>query len=457
MLIGDQLADFLLAAEQVAVLVPALDPSVLGSEPWNPNTWAGRGIDTKSPAGLFVSGAAVSVVLPVSEPSQVASSWSNEFGRQGDLDSQRHRGRDIHRVRRGPMLWSWFSVEGFVIVRLSLAGTSTARSEGLTWVDAMMDASEGSAFSGTSEAERAHALATEDRLWGSANPLSLLGTVLGGQEYLACTGLLAAMKGTSFSANLSGQSASIRTSLSLGKEAVSTLDALRGPGAGEGMLAQRESAGIYASIALDLQATAVALNNAECPELAQVLQDPLASVGWSPPPRAVHLAGTHFQPSALRGKLALDVALRSKRFIKKHLESIPGRSLLESSITIEGQRVKRLSIPTMSSLFYQLSAKRLVFATKKSIMKSLLTPGSGAAEGGAELVALGIWPERLPQLREVLELLVPARERRQALILFLQRLAYAQFSISLKENRLAMHAELSPRQDAPSIWLGALW
>ena len=458
-LVGSQLADFLSAAEQISALTPELDASALGTDPWNPDAWAQRGIDPESPIGLFVSGAAVSILLPVSDPGQVASAWSSELG-QASSAWQRHRDRDVYRVQRGRTLWSWLQVEGFVILRRSPMASS-AGGHGLQWLDAILDASEGSAYSGTAVAERAYALATRDRLWGSANPLPLLGTRVGGTEYLACAGLLATMQGMSFSATLSGQSASIHTSLSLRAGAATTLEALRSPGASAGMLAQRDAAGVYASLALDLQSTSVALQDAQCPQLARVLLDPLASAGWSPPPKAVHVAGTHFRPRELSGTVALDVALRNKRYINRRLNQIPGRSFFESAITVQGQRVKRLSIPTMSSLYYQLSAGRLVFATKRSIMSSLLASATDQAselgDSEAELVALGVWPERLPQLPELLKRLVPERAQREALALFLRRLAYAQFSIVLKGRRLSLHAELSPRQSAPSLWLEALW
>jgi hypothetical protein len=219
------------------------------------------------------------------------------------------------------------------------------------------------------------------------------------------------------------------------------------------MRVQRQSAGAYASLALDLQATGTALQKEECPELARAIQDPLASAGWSPPPRAVHVAGTHLYPSDLSGVVAVEVALRSKRFIQRQLGQIPGRSWFESSIKVEGQRVKRLSIPTMSSVYYQLQEDRFVFATKKSIMKALLSPPL-EADAGEEMVALGIWPERLPQLGKVLELVVPSREQRAAISIFLQRLDHARFSISLKDNRLGIEIQLAPRQSAPALWLG---
>ena len=70
--------------------------------------------------------------------------------------------------------------------------------------------------------------------------------------------------------------------------------------------------------------------------------------------------------------VALDIALRSKRFIKRQLGQIPGRSWFESTIKVEGERVKRLSIPTMSSLYYQLQEDRLLFATKKGSLRLVL-------------------------------------------------------------------------------------
>jgi hypothetical protein len=262
------------------------------------------------------------------------------------------------------------------------------------------------------------------------------------------------MQDTVFTASLTSKGASILASLTIGEEATTTFSGLRAPGVSEGMRGQRESAGVFASLAMDLEATGTVLQQEECPELARVIQDPMASAGWSPPPRALHLAGTHLNPNDLSGVVALDIALRSKRFIKRQLGQIPGRSWFESTIKVEGERVKRLSIPTMSSLYYQLQEDRLLFATKKGIMKTLLSPPGSDGTAADEMMAVGIWPERLPQLGKVLELVVSAREQRVAISNFLQRVDHARFTLSLKGSRLDLQAELIPRASAPALWLG---
>lgn len=443
--------DLLVAAEQLAAAAPGLDLSVLGAEPWNAELWSTRGVDLASPLGLFVSGVGVNLVLPVSDPA-VLSAWSTSLGA---AHTQQHGDRELRRIERGATRLSWLQVDGFAILHISMTEGPMAEGDGLEWLDAMLAASEGSAYSASAEAEAAHAMASPGRIWGSADPLPLLATLVGGPEYLACTDLLGKMQDTVFAASLTGAGASIQTSLAIGQDATATFAGLRAPGASEGMRQQRESAGVYASLAMDLQSTGRALQERGCSELARTIQDPLASVGWSPPPRAVHVAGTHLYPSDLSGVVALEVALHSKRFIQRQLGQIPGRSWFESSIKVEGQRAKRLSIPTMSSVYYQLSDDRFVFATKKGIMKTLLSPPREDAGAAAdEMVALGIWPERLPQLGKVLELVVPSREQRVAISNFLGRLDHARFSIALKGSRLTMQAEMKPRQSAPAMWLG---
>lgn len=437
--VAPSLEEFLVAARQLASSSPDLDLSILGEGRWDPKVWSQRGIVESAPIGLFVSGASVTAVLPTLE-SGTLSAWANQQS-AGQVTSSKHRGHVVSSTQRGPAHWSWLEVDGNFLLHLAARG-GNAPGPGLPWLDAVLDASEGSAYSATQAASDAFDHRKSGEVWGSASPLALLGTAFGGTEYLACVGLLAKLEGIGFGASLQGQTGKVRSFLTLSEDGAATLRGLQTEVASEAMQARRESAGLYASLALDLVTTSDALRVAECPELAEVLRNPLATLGWSPPPRAIHVAGTHFNPDKLSGNVALDVALRSKRFVSKQLGRVPGRSFFETSMTIQGTRVKRLSIPTMSSLYYHLSNQRLVFGTSKSLMTALLQPDSQPPSESAELMAGGLWPQRIKQLKTILRQVISGAAERKAVLEFLGSVHHAKAAVHLKGNRLELELEL---------------
>lgn len=449
--VADSVEEFLPIAQQVAGLVPTIDLSTLGTRPWDPAAWSERGVLGSAPIGLFVSGATLTAVLPTAEQGSLTA-WASDRG-GANVATQMRRGKTVYTLQDGPALWSWLEVEGYFLLHLSMATEGPAApSAGMPWLDAVLNASEGVSYSSTDEARSAVAFRQKGEVWGSADPLAILGTLVGSTNYVACAGLLGQSKGLVFAASVRGPLANFRSYITLAPEGEATLRSLQSPVVSDGMRAQRTGTGLYASLALDPRSTSEALQVAQCPELAEVLHDPLASMGWSPPPRAVHLAGTRFIPDKLSGDVALNVALHSKRFIAKQLGRVPGRSFFEKSMTVQSIRVKRLSIPTMSSLYYHLSNELFVFGTKKSIMETILVPNGDQERESDELLAGGLWPARVPQLGLVLRELIPAREQRDAVSQFLGRMDHAQASVHLKGNRLSLDIELELRAGVTSLW-----
>jgi hypothetical protein len=401
--------------------------------------------------GLFISGATLTAVLPTSEQGKL-SAWASEAV-GAKATTQTRQGKTVYTVQDGPAVWSWLEVEGFFLLHLSMATEGpTPPSAGMPWLDAVLKASEGVSYSSTNSAKSAFAFRQKGEAWGSADPLAILNTLVGSNNYVACARLLGQSKGLVFAASVRSPLAKVRSYITLDSESEATLRALQSPVVSDGMRAKRAGTGLYASLALDPRATSKALQAAQCPELAEVLHDPLAPMGWSPPPRAVHLAGTRFVPDKLSGDVALDLAMHSKRFIAGQLGRVPGRSFFEKSMKVQGIRVKRLSIPTMSSLYYHLSNERFVFGTKKSIMETILAPNGNQARASDELLAVGLWPARVPQLGLVLRELIPVRAEREAVAQFLGRLDHAQASVHLKGNRLSLDIELELRAGVPSLW-----
>ena len=68
------------------------------------------------------------------------------------------------------------------------------------------------------------------------------------------------------------------------------------------------------------------------------------------------------------------------------------------------------------------------------------------------LLAGGLWPGRVPQLRTALRELIPARTQREAVAQFLGRMDHAQGSVHLKGNRLSLDIELQLRAGVVSLW-----
>ncbi len=268
------------------------------------------------------------------------------------------------------------------------------------WLEAMQAAADATGFSSDPAAVQSLVGEGDAAIRGHLPLLPLLASAVGGEEFLSCLPLLRAVKGLRLEARLQPDGtakAILEVPLSASDRA--GIVGVLGPGARPGLIALRETEAAHLSLGIDLPKAAAAFRENSCPELAYEIDEILGRMPMSPPPRAFHAVGTRLSTSDLGGSIALQVPLRSKRFIANQLDRIPGRSFFESSIRVDGHSVKKLSIPTMSSIYYQLSDSQFLFATKRALMSAIVAP---SAAPNREVAAMGLWPARFPQLRQLL-------------------------------------------------------
>ncbi len=370
-------------------------------------SWLRGGIDWQGQVALYSRGQAVTLLATVQDPSQLDGAWTRVGPQPGD-----------------PVAAHWGPHDDQAVER-------------------MRSAASGQGYSSTPLAE--WALAGEETVLRGHLPVAkLLAAAVGGEQYLSCLPLLRAAEGIRLEASAEGNGVRVRMQMQLSPSAKEKVATLLGPGPSPGMRALRQTQAAHASMAVDLALAAAALHQEQCPELAQYLEQAAGNMRWSPPPRAFHAAGTRLSTSDLSGSVALQVAQHNSRFVKRQLDIVPGRSFFESGIRVLGHKVKRLSVPTMSSVFYQLTNEQLLFATKKGLMESLLTGGQGPAPEGYEVGAAGLWPSRLPQLRRILGEVLPSRSQADLWTSVLQRFEYAGGSLRLDGTQLTLDVSLHP-------------
>ncbi len=384
-------------------------------------TWTRFGLDPSQALALFSEGTSSTLLLPV-QPD--AAGWqelaSALFAAQSEL---------LRDDRGGVLALRWTLEE------------PPAKEP---WVAAMRAAASGENFAASAEAEHAAAFAkaslealpdaaalgSESRIWGHLKAQQALA-----HAPVPCVGLAAGVQGMSIGATSHEGQADLQVELSLSNGAADSLLSVLGPAAAADIDSLRASEGLSLSARFDSERSAEALSRLGCAELAAMIDDKVQELGFAP--SALHLVGSRFDPSELSGRLALDLGLHDKRYFYSMLDQIPGRSLFESKLTVQGQRVVKVSVPLMSTLYYQLSDRRLLFSTHKGMIGQLL----GAPGSAQEVAFVQVVPERLPQLTQLLALGMPQRDAR-SLAEFLRHFALLRARLELKDNRLLLAARL---------------
>ncbi|MCP4446003.1 MAG: hypothetical protein GY811_11750 [Myxococcales bacterium] len=410
-------AENLSALEKLAgVLVPLGEALGLSLTDTALVPWLRNGIDPRGGIAIFSKGASLSLLAPLSAEA---------------LEDSAVLGAG----------WTQLGTQTFAAAHWSGPNEAVTGA----WLDDIRAASKGKAYSSVPTAARSLIGEGSALVRGHLPIAALLAAAVGGEEYLSCLSLLRAAGGVRLSANLlKGGGVHAQFDLLLTPSASDGIAALLGPGPGAGMLGLRKTEAAHASLGIDLPLAAAALRGQDCPELASLFDDVVQQAPMSPVPRAMHAAGTRLDTSDLSGSVALSLALHNKRFFAKQLGRIPGRSLFESSIRVEGQKAKRLSIPTMTSVYYRLTKAQLLFATKKSLIGALLVPPVGRL-AQHEVAAAGLWPGRLPQLRFLLRRVVGDREVADVWNDLLLRFEYAGISLVLGDSQLTLTMTVRPR------------
>ncbi len=408
-------AEMVLVAQSLAELeklatvgAPILSELGIGGPELFAAPWLPGGIDWQGQVALFSRGQGITLLATEQDPSQLDGAWTRVGSQPGD-----------------PVAAHWGPPD-------DQAG------------ERMRSAASGQGYSSLPVAEWA-LTGKPTVLRGHLPVAELLAAAVGGEQYLSCLPLLRAAQGIRLEAWPEGKGVRVRMQMQLSPSALEKVVALVGPGPSPGMRALRQTQAAHASMAVDLALAATALHQEQCPELAHYLEQAAGDMRWSPPPRAFHAAGTRLSTSDLSGSVALQVAQHDSRFVKRQLNIVPGRSFFESGIRVLGHKVKRLSVPTMSSVFYQLTNEQLLFATKKGLMESLLAGSQGPGPQGQEVGAAGLWPSRLPQLRRILGEVLPSRAEADRWTGLLQRFEYAGGSLRLEGSQLTLDVSLHPQ------------
>jgi hypothetical protein len=310
------------------------------------------------------------------------------------------------------------------------------------WLEVMQAAAKGTGFSSLPSAAQSLVGDSNAAIRGHLPMLSLLANAVGGEEFLSCLPLLRAAGGLRLEARLDPDgTARALIEMPLPASSLSAIGAVLGPGASSGLVELRKTEAVHLSLGVDLPKAATAFQEQSCPELAYEIEEILQRLPMSPPPRAFPAVGTRFDTGDLSGSVAVQMPLRSKRFIANQLGRIPGRSFFESNIRVNGHSAKKLSVPTMSSIYYQLSDSQFLFATKKSLMTAILAPASAQ---NREVAAVGLWPARFPQLQQYLRSAAPSRDVAELWHELLLRFEFAGLTIGLGDDSLIMDLSVRP-------------
>lgn len=403
-------------------------------------TWTKMGIDTAQGVAAFGSATDLTVVLPVGDEAALDALWSR-IRPQLNVTSHSHRGYELFEGSTLviPGSWWWVRLDGWLVVRWSPRSTEL---QTVTWLDPLLDAASKESYASSPNLKAALKLGQQTGgglpdLLGAISPRLLLDATLPAElEGLRCTGLLSSLRDLHLAARVGAEGLRASFAVELAPAAAKSLRQLLAPSVSPGMVSFRDSAGVYASIGIDLAATRAALSEAGCSGLAAELAAPLASIGWSPPPRSLHLAAANVDFDDYRGDVAIEASLRDKGFVNRLLNKVPMRSLLESTVRVAGQKAKVISVPGSPSVYYQLHKDRVVASATKKRLSTLVTRST---EGPEELVALGLRPEQLGDLTRLANSLSPGLK-----LLWSQAEAFrfSELLLQLKGNRLQLRAQL---------------
>lgn len=396
----------------------------------------GLEIDWQGSAAVFGDTSSLTAILPL-VPNSESAGFTTKMIQQGAQETS-HRSLEVLQGQSPIGQWATVILEGNLAFHLDLGVSQNSPS--FAWIDSMLAASSDSslAFGSGDDAMRViETLASADPMyWGSA--LGLVRELQQG-EWASCASLLSGIESLSFQANTKKTSVDITVTAQLSAALMESLHQVQSKGASHGMQILGAKAGVALDIGMDMAKTSQRLRSIGCSGLADPLAGLLRRSPWSPVPQSIHIAGSRLDPSELSGDIAAEISMASPDFIKSLLNQIPGRSWLESRKTLGGEQVKKLAIPTMSSVYYQLQDTLFRFTNQKSAMETLI---SQSATTTKELIALTIRPALIPQLESLLEMVLPPGFASFATTQ-LASLDHASLALGLEANTLTLHISIA--------------
>jgi len=189
--------------------------------------------------------------------------------------------------------------------------------------------------------------------------------------------------------------------LMLSPEAAAALREHIGPAAPAGYRAYREQAGLYGDAALDLEWVDRSLTANGCPSPnAEIAQAVAAQRQFGV--LTVHAAVSQLLLEQLKIQAAAYATLSDRRPIDELLDEIPGRSLMEKSVTLGGIKARSINLGVVPRFVYRLTKTEGLIAVGDRSIETVFS-ATGAPDPEGDLIAsIGIRPEKMPDLEAAL-------------------------------------------------------
>lgn len=375
----------------------------LGASVLSSNDLSEMGIALDASAAVFSHQIHPTLLLPVADAAKIDAFIVDR--RPSNASVTQRGGSTVMAWRPSDELEvHWARVDDYLAIHF----TYPSDSPDLTWLDAMEAVPDGEGLA--AHADFADAEQVARRISPDKNP-SIVGLVRIGGLASAFGGLLNARDAgclermTSategrflFGFDVHYDRSTGIGSLKLAPDFAGALAANTAASAPPGFYTYRDSVGAYGSVGVDPQWIDQLQRVSGC----WLTGDALVGPYGLPPngPRGINVAIETLDVDSLDGRLAAHMALRDRWFVQQYLDQIPKRSWFEKTVNIGGQNVTRLAVPMFPKGYYQLTDSQVVGAVGDGIMEVVF--GGGNVPNGAELLALGVVPGRLPNLPDLI-------------------------------------------------------
>lgn len=380
-----------------------------GFNPFSLKTLTQAGVDASGGALLFSNGFLPTLVLPIADAKKFDGFLDRRRPKRG-LQVRQYQGRDwfSYTVDK-PLSIQWIRWDGYLAIRLSM----DKEVKSVAWLDDMFD--ESSSLARARSMKRAlgaiDARVSDAKVAGLLDPVGILDSIVEhlpddkAKKLSACTDLFAPLDGAiAIGAHLDWGSASGALKIGLTRRAASALRKhVATPPPGYRNI--REQAGVYASLGLDPQWLEKQRAGVECPLWEEPLVGKKGTFKYLPSSLSAAFAAVlELRPKSGDMRAAGYLGFHDKALPEAILGLIPQRRFLERKSTIAEQPVRVIALPIAPKVIYQLGEKSLLMTIGDNVMTDVLSPPKDTPESepGLDIMSLGIYPSRLPELQDIL-------------------------------------------------------
>lgn len=420
-----------------------------GFNPFSLDTLTAAGVDASGSAVLFSSDFLPTLVLPVSDPDKLDAFLAKLRPKRG-LQVRQYRDRDwFSYTIDKPLSVQWIRWDEYLAVRLNM----DEKVESVAWLDDMFDSSQSL---GRSPVMR-KALTTID---GRVSDAKVAGIIdLAGifrsiidkipdeeeaEKYANCVDIFAPLSGAiAVGAHLDWGSAEGVLKFGLKKSAAAAVrkHVMVPP---PGYAKVRDQAALYASLGLDLAWLDEERAALECALWEEPLIGKKGTFKHLPTTmKAAFAAILDLRPSEGEARAVGFLGFRGTKLIDAVLGMIPQRRFLERKSTIADQPVRVVALPLLPKLIYQRKEDSLLMSIGDGVMTEVLqAPARADKKRGLDVLSLGIYPSRLPELEGILVRIARymqiSRNFATASARRLKRYEYGRVDVTLEGNDLVM-------------------